>query len=453
MKFLRSLCDFSIPMSYLHPFNSSAMNSSPVTTDLNTSFRRRNFLKQLVAGSVAAMAYPVMATAGGRESLPSGDVADERYWEQVKKQFTMPSNLMMLNAANLCPSPYFINDLVSTTMRDLEKDVSFQFRGKFAQKRGAAIEKMSHFAGVTKEEIGIVRNTSEGNTIIVQGLDIKAGDEILLWDQNHPSNGMAWEQLAKRRGAVVKKVSVPAAPRTTDELIVPFVKAITAKTRIIAFSHISNTSGMCLPAKQICQAAKERNILTLVDGAQTLGMMELNLKDMGCDFYTASTHKWLMGPFENGLLYVRMELLDRLWPNVISAGWKEAGRTVDEKLCILGQRNETTPFALVETLEFHQTIGTRNIESRVRQLNAYLKEKIQARLPQAAFITPLASEMSGGITSITIPGKATQEIYQSLYDKHGIACSAAGGIRLSPHIYNTLGDMDRVVEALVALSA
>lgn len=430
------------------------MTELPTIADLETSFKRRNFLKQLVAGSLA---FPVIAQAAGRQPnpllLPPGDPADERYWDMVKKQFTMPSNLMMVNAANLCPSPYSINDLITATMRDLEKDVSFQFRAKFAGKRAQAVEKLSQFVHAAKEEIGIVRNTSEGNTIIVQGLDLKAGDEIILWDQNHPSNGIAWEQLARRRGATVKKVSVPAAPKNKEELITPFSKAITAKTRIIAFSHISNTSGMLLPAKEICQLARTKNVLTLVDGAQTLGMMELDLKDIGCDFYTASTHKWLMGPFENGMLYARIELLERLWPNVISAGWKETGKTVDEKLCILGQRNETTPFALTETLDFHQSIGTKNIEARVRQLNASLKEKIQARLPQAVFITPLSAEMSGGITSLTLPGKVTQEIYQSLYDKHGIACSAAGGIRLSPHIYNTMGDIDRIVDALAALAA
>lgn len=428
--------------------------------DSSASSKRRTFLKQLLTGSMATLAYPALASTGSGKSsgtdsntLPSGDFADEKYWEMVKKQFTVPSNLMMVNAANLCPSPYFINDEVAAIMRDLEKDVSFQFRHQFAEKRSRAVEKMAEFVGVAKEEIGIVRNTSEGNSMIVHGLEVKADDEIIIWEQNHPSNGIAWEQLAKRHAIVVKKVMLPASPRSIDELIGPFEKAITPKTRLITFSHLSNTTGMLLPAMEICQLAKRKKILTLVDGAQTLGMMQLNLKEMGCDFYTASTHKWLMGPFENGMLYVSREHIERLWPSVISAGWKDSSITVDEKLCVLGQRNETTPFALLETLEFHQSIGRKNIEERVRQLNGYLKEQIQAKLPQATFVTPLSPQMSGGITSMVIPGKSSQEIYQKLYEKHGIACSAAGGIRLSPHIYNTLGDMNKIVDALVSLAA
>ena len=420
--------------------------------------RRRRFLKQLLAGSIATMAFPALASASGIRSgsvsrLSGGDPADERYWEMVKKQFTVPDNLMMVNAANLCPSPYFINDLIATAMRDLEKDVSFQFRSRFGEKRARSIAMMAQFTGVSKEEIGIVRNTTEANTLIVQGLDLKPGDEVIIWEQNHPSNAIAWEQRAKRVGFTLKKISLPAMPESPAQLVTLFADAITPRTRLISFSHISNTSGMALPAREICSLAKSKKILTLVDGAQSLGMMELNLREIGCDFYSASTHKWLMGPFENGILYVKQEHLPRLWPTVISAGWKDSGATVDEKLCVLGQRNETTPFALAETLEYHNTLGKKNIEMRVRKLNEYLKEQIQAKIPSATFVSPVASNLSGGIVIINLSGKPAPDIFQKLYASHGIACAATGGVRLSPHIYNTLEDMDRLVAALVSLAA
>ncbi len=428
--------------------------------DLTGDSKRRKFLKQLLSGSIATLAMPALAAGASLEGKDKNalltapaDVADERYWEMVKKQFTVPSNLIMFNAANLCPSPYFINDLVESTMKGLGKDVSFQYRSQFAAKRAKSLEKTAQFMGVTKEEIGIVRNASEGNSIMVQGFDLKPGEEIILWDQNHPSNSIAWEQKAKRSGFIVKKIPMPASPKSADELVAAFAKAITPKTRMISFSHISNTSGMTLPAKEICKLAKSKNILTMVDGAQSLGMMDLNLTDVGCDFYTASTHKWLMGPLENGILYVKKEHLEKLWPNVISAGWKEMGSTVDEKLCVLGQRNETSPFALPETIDFHLTMGKKNIEDRVRKLNARLKEQIQAKIPQAVFVSPLSSEMTAGITIINLPGKTPLEINQKLYDTYGIACAPSGGVRMSPHIYNTMADVDKVVEALTTLSA
>ena len=408
---------------------------------------------------MATLAYPVLANGIEKPALKNfplattSDLTDERFWEQVKKQFTVPPNLMIVNAANLCPSPYFINDLVTSTMDALEKDVSFHFRHQFAEKRAKAIEAMAQFVRVGKDEIGIVRNTSEGNAIVVQGLDFKAGDEILLWDQNHASNGIAWEQQARRYGFVIKKITTPAALKSAEELTAAFLKAVTPKTKLISFSHISSSTGIALPAKEICQMAKAKKILTQVDGAQSLGMMVLNLKDIGCDFYTASTHKWLMGPFENGIIYVSKERLEQLWPNVISAGWKEGSATADEKFCVLGQRNETTPFALLETLEFHQSIGEKNIENRVKKLTSYLKEQVQSKVPQVTINTPLSPALSGGIVSLSFGGKPTQEIYQKLYERHGIACSTTGGIRLSPHIYNTLEDMDRITAALAVLAA
>ncbi|WP_221393832.1 aminotransferase class V-fold PLP-dependent enzyme [Dyadobacter sp. NIV53] len=417
---------------------------------------RRDFLKKLGAGSLAALSVPVLANSKTPDPMPvpaANILPDEKYWEQIKKQFSVPSNLIMLNAANLCPPPVSVSGEVQGFINGLEKDVSFQYRSQFTDKRKKAVEALAQFTGVANDEIGITRNTSESNNIIVNGLDLKAGDEIILWDQNHPSNSTAWENRAKRYGFTVKKVSVPVAPKSVEDLLKPFRDAITPQTKLIGFSHISNTSGIALPARLICELAGQKNILTLVDGAQSLGMVALDLKDMGCDFYTGSTHKWLMGPLENGILYVKKQSSDQLWPNIISAGWKEGGQTVDEKYCMLGQRNEATVSGLAETVKFHQTIGKKNIENRVVQLNTYLKEQIKTKLPQITFITPLSPELSGGVTIISLPGKKPAEVAQKLYEVHGIAAAPTGGIRMSPHIYNTLADMDKVVKALESLLA
>lgn len=419
-----------------------------------SQLQRRNFLKQFIGTSFTVLSVPALAGVQNRfqpiEALPSlKDVADEQYWEMVKKQFAVPSNLTMMNAANLCPSPYAISEQVQSTLKGLSKDVSFQYRAQFAAVRTKSLELLADFMGVSKEEIGITRNTSESNNIIVNGLDLKAGDEVIVWDQNHPTNLAAWENRAKRYGFIVKKVSVPESPKSVEELITPFSKAITAKTKLIGFSHISNVSGIALPAKAICQMAKERKILTLLDGAQSFGMMDMNLKDVGCDFYSGSTHKWLMGPLENGILYIQKDAIAKVWPNIISAGWKDTGLTVDEKYCVLGQRNDSTLTGLHETINFHNTIGKKNIQDRIVALNTYLKEQIQKKIPQAVFVTPIQPELSAGITAINLPGKKSTEVYQKLYEANGIACASTIGIRISPTIYNTKGDIDKVVNALL----
>ncbi|GLU53500.1 aminotransferase class V-fold PLP-dependent enzyme [Dyadobacter frigoris] len=419
-----------------------------------TQNARRNFLKNLGTGSLAAISLPGILYPKETTAMPVHNgffLQDEKYWAQIKKQFAVPSNLIMLNAANLCPAPASVNEKVSGIMSGLSKDVSFQYRKQFTEGRKNSIEALAMYTGVAPDEIGITRNTSESNNIIVNGLDLKAGDEIILWDQNHPSNGVAWEERAKRYGFKVKKVSMPENPKSVEELVKPFREAITPQTKLIAFSHISNTSGIALPAKLICELAGSKNILSFVDGAQSLGSTDLNLKLMGCDFYTGSTHKWFMGPLENGILYIKKDKVAQVWPNIISVGWKDSNMTVDEKFCALGQRNEATLAGLVETVNFHKTIGKTNIANRVVQLNDYLKDQIRTKIPAITFLTPISPELSAGITNINLPGKKPADITQKLYDLFGIATAPTGGIRIAPHIYNSLSDIDKLVSALQTL--
>lgn len=416
---------------------------------MNMKTQRRKFLEQLVAASVTGLALPAFAK---ETSFPTwrGE-NDETYWEEIKKQFTPAGNLVMMNAANLCPSPITINERVIEFTKAMGKDVSFQYRAKFAELRKKSIAELAQFIGADAMEVGITRNTSESNCTVVHGLDLKPGDEIIIWDQNHPSNREVWMSQAKRSGFSVVKISLPAQPASINELVDAFSKAITSNTRLITFSHISNLSGMALPATEICQMAKAKGIMTLVDGAQSLGAMSLDLHKMGCTFYSASTHKWLMGPFENGILYINKEFFNRISPNIIGGGWKEA-KTVDEQLCMLGQRNEPSPAAIPETISFHQSIGVQNIQNRIVQLNTYLKKRIRELIPEATFVTPLAPEFSAGIVIINLPGKEIHEVADKLYHSYGIAVAPAGGIRLSPHIYNSLKDIDYTVKCLASIA-
>ena len=416
---------------------------------------RRNFLKKAATGFATGIAVPTFASSVYQPfsdhqdlGLSKGEQADEKYWEMVKQQFAIPADLIMVNSANLCPSPYVVTEAIVNYTRDLEKDVSFQNREKFNQVRQHALEMLADYLGVEKSEIGITRNTSESNNIIVNGLDLSKRDEVIIWDQNHPTNGIAWEQRAKREGFKVRKIQVPENPDSQQALIKPFEEAITNRTRLVAFSHISNVSGIALPAKKICAFAKSKGILTLIDGAQSFGLQQVNLKKIGCDFYSGSAHKWLMGPKETGILYVNKALMDDVWPSVISAGWDEEWETIDEKLCVLGQRDDAAISALVETINFHKNIGFENIEGRVRQLTDYLKKNIHERISGVSFVTPLEKELSAGIVIFQLADKDFREVFQRLYEDFGIASAPTGGIRLSPNIYNTIGDMERIVEAL-----
>lgn len=416
--------------------------------------QRRDFLKHLLAGSAVAVAAPAFTQpviANTQETLakPAG-LPDETYWQQVKSQFAVPAEKVMFNAANLCPSPRFISQQVAEKTLALGTDVSSQQRRRFADIRQQTLQSLSEFLSVSRSEVGITRNTTESNNIIVSGLDLKPGDEVLLWDQNHPSNNLAWEARAKRAGFTVRKVAVPDQPQTAEELIAPFVEAITAKTRLISVSHISNVSGLILPVREICAIARERNILSMVDAAQSFGLLDINLSEMDCDFFTASTHKWLMGPLENGVLYVKESVMSQLWPLVVGSGWKDI-TAVDEKYCKLGQRNEIGTAAIKDILSFHNTIGKGHIETRSRQLGHYLQQQIRQQIPKAVIVTPSSPLFSAAVVVIRLPEQQPAEVVAELYNKYSIAVSATGGIRLAPHIYNTLADIDKVVNALMAI--
>jgi isopenicillin-N epimerase len=405
---------------------------------------RRQFVQKLVTASLTGLALPMFGHS--KPELPAF-ADDEQYWEKIKKQFSVPEKRIMMNAANLCPSPAVIQERMTAFLSALNQDVSFQYREVFTELRKKSLSQLAAFIGADENEIGITRNTSESNCTIVHGLDLKPGDEVILWEQNHYSNREVWQSQAKRLGFVVKKIALPANPKTVQELVDPFARAITNKTKLISFSHISNLSGLALPAKEICSMAKAKGIMTLVDGAQSLGVVNIQVHDIGCTFYSASMHKWMLGPYENGVLYIHKDYITRVWPNIIGGGWHESP-TVDANLCVVGQRNESSPAALPDMFNFHNTIGRQNIEQRVVQLNSYLKAQLQKHVPKVTLVTPVSPAFSGGVTIFTLAGMDNTEVFEKLYTTYGVAGAPSGGVRLSPHIYNTLADVDYVVNAI-----
>lgn len=431
---------------------------------------RRRFLAQLLGGAAATLATPALLQAaepgwrgdvrgsfwgGGERGTPSaatGRGEDEAYWLRVKEQFSLAPGLILMNAANLCPSPYPVQEAVFRHTRDVNRDASFQNRGKFGALKEEARRALAEYVGASASEIAITRNTSEGNNTVVNGLDLGAGDEVVLWDQNHPTNNVSWDVRARRWGFTVRRVSTPPSPTDAGELLDSMLAALTNRTRVLAFSHVSNSSGVALPAKELCRVARERGILTLVDGAQSFGALDLDLHDMGCDFFTASSHKWFMGPKEAGLMYVREESQDRLWPTHVGVGWEAAEANGAQKFENMGQRDDAAVVSMSTAAAFHGAIGPAAVEVRVRVLASAVKEGLADAVPGARFHTPLAPGMSAGVVVFALPGVAHREVFQEVYETHRLGCAAMGGafdgIRLSPHIYNTLDEVGRAVEAL-----
>ena len=415
---------------------------------------RRRFLSQLLGGAAVTLATPAWLHAGETILAGKGRGEDEAYWQRVKEQFSLAPGLILMNAANLCPSPYPVQETVFRHTRDVNRDASFQNRGKFGALKEEARRALAEYVGASPSEIAITRNTSEGNNTVVNGLDLGAGDEVVLWDQNHPTNNVSWDVRARRWGFTVRRVSTPVNCEDAGQMVDSFVTALTARTRVLAFSHVSNASGAGIPAMEVCRVARERGILTLVDGAQTFGALDLDLHDMGCDFFTASSHKWFMGPKEAGLMYVREESQERLWPTHVGVGWEGAEANGAQKFENMGQRDDAAVVSMATAAAFHEAIGPAAVEERVRGLVLAIREGLTDAVSGVRFHTPLAPELSAGVLVFALPGVSHGEVFQKVYETHHLACTGRGGafdgIRLSPHIYNTLDEVERAVEALAA---
>ena len=418
---------------------------------------RRTFLGRALGASALLASTPSSALAVARMSLPDrshyGPV-DEAYWGLVKESFPFAPGLVLMNAANLCPSPFVVQDAVFAWTRDINADASPNNRRKFGGLREASREAVARHIGADPDEVAITRNTSEGNNTVVSGVDLGPGDEVVIWDQNHPTNATSWDERASVDGFDVRRISTPPAPESGGAIIDPFRGALTSRTKVLAFSHVSNATGVRVPAAELCEIARSRGILTLLDGAQSCGALAMDVHEIGCDFYTASCHKWPTGPKEAGILYVRADAIDRLRAADVGVGWSRALEGGARKYESLGQRDDGCVAAVATAIEFHERIGKETIEARLLEITTALKIGLKERIPSVDFETPMGDETSSGVVVFRVPGADPRAALQALYERHRVAgAGQRGGIRLSPHIYNTLADVEHALEVVVDVTA
>jgi selenocysteine lyase/cysteine desulfurase len=401
---------------------------------------------------MAAAAAVVPAAFRGTKALAATKLDGEAYWGLVRAQFSFTEQKVPMNAANLCPSPRAVAERVTELTADIDRDCSFDNREKFARLLETSRARVAEQLGVSPEEIALVRNTSEANNTINTGLALQAGDEVVVWEQNHPTNNVAWDVRARRYGISVVRVSTPKAPKSAKDLIDPFVQAFTPRTKVLTVTHVSNVTGVRLPARELAAAAHDRGIYFHLDGAQSWGALDVDLKEIGCDSYSGSAHKWFMGPKEAGILYVKEENISRIWPNVVAPGWgSDADPDVKgaRKFESLGQRDDACLASMATAVDFHRSIGHDVVEARVVELSTALKQGLAAK--GFSLVTPLDPELSGGVCIIEVPSKKGHEVADRLYAEHGIAAAATGGLRICPHVYNTLEHVERAVAGVHAL--
>lgn len=420
-----------------------------------TTLSRRRFAKLLTLSTSAALLPHNVALADlGIVDAPlpaTPERPDERYWQEVRSRFVLPRDLGFLNAANLCPAPLPVIEALDRETRHYEADPSPSYRSALMRRgKEEARRLVAAMLGVTPEEIVLTRNTSEANNMVSNGLQLGPGDEVIVFSENHPTNLAAWQEKARRFGYSVITLE-HVVPHPGPEYYVDlFTRAITPRTRVIAFTHLTSNSGDLLPAAEICRAARERGVLTLLDGAQTFGALAVNLSEIRPDFYSGSAHKWPCGPKEVGVLYVNREVHDRIWPSIVGVYNGAVG--ISRKLEGMGQRDDARMAVFVEALKFREAIGQKVIEERGRELALALMDGLRA-LDGVTLYTDPTPGRSGAIV-VSRPGNLDpRRLGAALEERDRIVCTVRAGndrpgLRFAPHLFNTMDEIDRTVGAI-----
>ena len=415
---------------------------------------RRGFVSSSLAlGASMTLPRSLWAQLGSLPNqLPDRSLYDsnqDAYWRELRKQFLIPADEVYLNNGTVGSSPAPVLRAIFEGYETCEKlneadpeDYPIWGYASWNQFR----DPLAAFVGCDRDEIALLRNATEANSYIANGVDLKPGDEVLMTDQEHPGGEMPWQLRAKRYGIVVKKITLPRPVENPAQVLNLFNDAITPRTRVLFFSHISTFSGVVLPAKELSALARSKAILSAADGAHTPGMMSFNLHDLGCDFYSSSPHKWLQAPKGSGFLYVRNEVIDRVWNTIATEGWDDP-KIRAERFQRIGSSNVPALWGLRASIQFANDIGMDRIEKRHRELCDYI---LAAMLKRGAvsWTSPDAT-MRCGIATVNVPPVPRMDLEKWLWKEKKIRIRGADPhkLRLSTPYYLSKSDIDRFLDA------
>ena len=416
--------------------------------------RRRSFVKQLLAGVTGATllpSYTANASTSKKEIGSSIDYEDdsEAFWEQLKQQFSFAEGLHYFNNASLGPSPIPVQEATNTFRATLDGFPSKYMWGDWSDEKETVRQKVADLFTVSNEEIAITHNTTEGMNLIARSFDLQLGDEVILADHEHYSGTVPWKVWQESKGVKLVRPVLPILPETVEDIVAVYRNAITPKTKVISMCHMVNTNGMILPVKEISEMAHKRGILVAVDGAQSSGMFEIDLHDLGCDFYTASAHKWLFSPKGISIFYAKKESQHYLKPLVVAYGYDDPSI---RRLENYNTRNLPEYLGLGAAIDFHTKIGKEKISKRSYELKHYFRNKLKEH-PTFRFKTPAHDDLSCAIQTVEIIGKDVQDVKKQLSENYGIDTRpmrtfGLNGVRISFAIFITKRDVDYLVKAL-----
>lgn len=414
---------------------------------------RRSFLRNttLALGGLGFIQLPQLTEAANPSTPPPSLGAADDFWEWVRQSYTVTSNLINLNNGGVSPQPKVVQEVFEHYNRYSNEAPSYFMWRILDRGREDVRRDLASLCGALPEEVSICRNATEALDIAIFGIDLEKGDEVIVTNYDYPNMRHAWMQREKREGIKLVWIDIPIGEDNTEKIVQLFANAVTKKTKVIHLTHLINWTGHILPAKEICKMAREKNILTVLDAAHSFAHVAVDFHEIGCDYAGTSLHKWLCAPFGTGMLYVKKEKIAGLWPMMPND--KPQGDDI-KKFESLGTRSFPAEMAVGRAIEFHLSIGMQRKEERLRFLKNYWVNKVKHH-PKIKFYSPLNDHASCAIATVGIEGKTHVEIENFLLDKFQIHCVAiewqkVNGVRITPHVYTSTRDLDRLVEGLLA---
>jgi selenocysteine lyase/cysteine desulfurase len=440
------------------------MNNNDLTEkNLFRGLSRRDFVKYGLSASALSIGALSKLNAGIYQSLKTLDqkyIQDESpdgvYWNAIRRHFMFQDGVIMMNNGTVGPMP---KPVFNTLMKVYKVQATnpFDVYNYQPQEKERVRKKVAQFINAEPEEVVITRNTTEGINFVVNGMELKEGDEILLSTMEHPGGRNPWHMKAKRYGVKINWVPLGLPPASVDEFVAGFEKALTPKTKVISISHTVYISGLISPIKELCKMAHEKGLLVLADSAHGIGMLDLNMKEMDIDFFSTSPYKWLGAPTGVGVLFIKKELQKDLWPTIASGGWDTYEDARKFETC--GQRAEAPIVALGEAVDFQNYIGKQRIERRIKALAGYFKQELK-KIPGARLHTSEDPYISGGLTAFSVEGLEPKKIVEYVRGKYNIVVRTTGrkeeetyGVRVSTHYYITFKQVDMLLEGIRHLAS
>jgi len=415
---------------------------------------RRRFVRTAAGAALGALATPRFSTAalppavlqrvaGGRTPQELAD--DEAYWEVIQRAYTQDPGFINLESGFFSPAADPVLAAQVQNVRRVNQIPSFYMRRLMAQERADLKEMFGRFAGVSPAEFTFVRNTTEALNVVLQGIPLEPGEEVLYSSREYPSMQDALEQRSLRYGTVNKVIDLPWLPASQDEVVQAYSDAVTPRTRYILISHMIYLTGQVLPVRAVAEMAHARGIEVVVDAAHSFAHLDWKVPDLGADYLGSSLHKWLGCPLGTGLLYVRKEHIAKVWPLF---GDRNARGDDIEKFHHIGTHPQGTDQAIRDAVRFHEAIGGARKEARLR----YLKNSWVGRVkdvPGIRINTPLGDEQSCAIANVLVDGLTPGELVDTLWDRYKIFTVAVEqGARIAPNVFTRLEDLDLLVRAL-----